>query len=64
MGIEMHKLLLPVMVCGVFTACDRGTKPTPVATGPVPEAGAEPAPAAVSLPSQVTFNEHIQPILS
>jgi len=64
MGIEMHKLLLPVMICGVFTACDRGTKPPPVAAGPAPEVGAETTPAAASLPAQVTFNEHIQPILS
>lgn len=64
MGIEIHKLLLPVMICGVFASCDRGPKPAAVATGPVPEAGAEPAPAAAALPAKVTFNEHVQPILS
>lgn len=55
-----RNLLILLTLCGLFAACDRMAKPAaPTAASP-----AQAPPAPDPLPEQVTFNEHIQPILS
>jgi hypothetical protein len=60
--------LLPLLLC-VLPACERPASTTenqdasPAANAPASES-TNPAPTPVSLPTTITFNEHIQPILS
>ena len=60
MVIQPKNLAFLLVACGFLASCDRVARQTPAAAQPTPATEPKPDP----LPAQITFNEHIQPILS